>query len=55
MPETKVMMIFPRSPIWDGILEPTETLTSPDHISENVANQDLKFLHEVHQDFGSTW
>jgi len=34
---------------------PTKTLTSFDHISETIANQDLKFLQKVHQDFGSTW
>ena len=51
----KVMMIFPRSPIWYGIMEPAKTLTSLDHISENIVNQDLKFIYEVHQYFNSTW
>ena len=33
------------------IREPEKTLTYTDHISENIANQDLKFLQEVLQDF----
>ena len=55
MYEKKVMTIFHISPIWDGILEPTKTLTSSDNISKNIANQYLKFVHEVQQYFGSTW
>ena len=51
MYEMKVMMIFPRSPNWDEIMEPAKTLTSTDHISENIANKDLKFLHKVPHDF----
>ena len=34
------------------IREPKKTLNSIDHISENIANQDLKFLHEDPQDSG---
>ena len=34
-------------------MEPAKTLTSLDHISENIANEDLKFLHEIPQDFDS--
>ena len=34
------------------IRELEKTLTSTDHISENIANQDLKFLHDIPQDFG---
>ena len=34
------------------IWEPKKTLTSTDHISENIVNQDMKFLHNVPQDFG---
>ena len=49
----KVMMISWTSPVWHGIWDPTKTLTSSDHISKNIANQDLKFDHEVHQDFSS--
>ena len=33
------------------IRELEKTLTSPDHISENIVNQDMKFLQEVSQDF----
>ena len=33
------------------IQEPEKTLTSTDHIFENIANQDLKFVHDVPQDF----
>ena len=32
------------------IREPEKTLISTNHISENIANQDLKFLHEIPQD-----
>ena len=46
------MTIFPSSPILDGIMERDKTLISTYHISENVASQDLKFLHEVPQDLG---
>ena len=51
--ERKIMTIFPRSPIWNVIRESTKTLTSLDHIFENIANQDMKFFHAVHHDFGS--
>ena len=34
------------------IQEPEKTLTSIYHISENIANQDLKFVQDVPQDFG---
>ena len=44
------MTIFPRSPLLDEIREPAKTLTSTDHISETIVNQDLKFLHEVPRD-----
>ena len=47
MPIDKVMMIFPRSHVWDWILEHAKTLTSSDHISENIVNQDLRFLHSL--------
>ena len=47
-----VMNIFPRSPLWDEIREPEKSLTSTDHISENIANQALKFCDNVPQDFG---
>ena len=50
--ETKVMMIFPRSLVWDEIMEPTKNLTSIDHISTNIVKKVLKFLHEVPHDFG---
>ena len=33
------------------IREPKKTLTSIDHISKNIANQDLKFVHDVPQAF----
>jgi len=36
-------------------MEHAETLTSLDIISTNMGNKDLKFSHEVHQDFGSMW
>ena len=49
----KVMMIFLRSPIWHGIREPKKTLTSLDHISENVVNQDVKFSQNIDQGFFS--
>ena len=49
----KVMTIFPRSPGWDVIREPTKTLASLDHISENITRQDLKLGPEDHRDFGS--
>ena len=29
------------------IREPEKTLTSTDHISKNIVNQDLKFLHDI--------
>lgn len=37
------MMIVPRSPIWDVIREPVETLNLLDCIFENIAKRDLKF------------
>ena len=46
------MTIFPRSPLLDEIRESAKTLTWTDHISENIANQDLKFLQDVPKDFG---
>ena len=46
----KFMMIFPRSLVWDGILQPTKTLISLDHISKAIARQDLKFRHTFHKD-----
>ena len=49
----KVMTILPRSPVWDVIREPAKTLTSLDHISENIARKYLKFGPEVHRDFSS--
>ena len=36
----------------DEIQEPEKSLTSTDHIFENILNQDLKSLHDVPQDFG---
>ena len=48
----RVMTIFPWSPLSDEIREPGKTLTSTNHISENIANHDLKFLHEILEDFG---
>ena len=50
MHEMEVMMIFLWSPISDEILEREKTITSTNHISENIGNQDLKFLDEVPQD-----
>jgi len=47
------MTSFPRSHVLDLILEHEKTLTSSDNISENIANQDLKFRNEVHHDLGS--
>jgi len=49
----KVMMIFPRLPIWDVIREPAKTITSFHHISKNIVIQDVKFEPAVHQYFGS--
>ena len=34
------------------IQEPEKALTSTYHISENIVNQDLKFLEKISQDFG---
>ena len=45
------MTIFPQSPLSDEIQEPEKPWTSTDHISANIANQDLKFLQEVPQYF----
>ena len=33
------------------IQEPEKTPTTADHISANIANQDLKFVHKVPRDF----
>ena len=41
------MNILPTSPLLDEIWEPEKTLTSKYPISENIANQDLKFLHDI--------
>ena len=49
----KFMTFFPRSPAWNVIPESRKTLTSLDHISENIAKQDLKFGSELHQDVNS--
>lgn len=46
---------FPRSPIWDWILDPAKTLNSSDHISENIVNQYFKLVHNIDQDFDSMW
>ena len=46
------MKIFPRSPRWDEFREPENDLTFTDHISANIANQDLKFFDAVPQDVG---
>ena len=42
-----VIAKIPRRPILDEILELVKTLTSSNHISENIARQDLKFGLEV--------
>ena len=34
------------------IWEHEKTLNYTNHISENIVNQDMKFLHNVPQDFG---
>ena len=47
----RVMKIFPRSPLWDEIQEAEKELISIEHISENVANQDLKFFDKFPKDF----
>ena len=47
----RVMNIFPRSPLWDEIWEPENDLTSTDHISENIMNQDLKFCEKCSSGF----
>ena len=52
MLKERVMNIFPRSPLWYEIREPEKDLTSIDHISENIANQALKFLENIPQDYG---
>ena len=51
MLRAKVMMIFPRSSVWNVIRESAKTLTSSDHISENIVKQALKFRPEVQNDF----
>ena len=49
----KVMMIFPRSPIWNVIQESAKRPTSLDHISTNIAQKSLKFGPKVQLDFFS--
>ena len=44
----RVMMILPMSLLLDEFQEPAKTLTSTDHISENIGHIDLKFLQELH-------
>ena len=41
MLKTKVMTIFPKSPVWNVIRESAKTLTSSDHIYANIARQAL--------------
>jgi len=48
---TKVMTIFPRLPVWNVIWESAKTLTSSDHISENIARQTLKFRPKFQNNF----
>jgi len=43
------MMVLPRSPVRDKILEHEKALISLDHILEDITNQYLIFLHEIHQ------
>ena len=49
MHREKVMMIFPRSPIWNVIQEFAKRPPSSDHIS--IAQKALKFGPEVQRDF----
>ena len=49
----KVIMIFPRWLVWNVICGSAKSLTSSDHISENIARQDLKFGTKVQTDFFS--
>jgi len=49
----KVMMIFPRSPVWNVIQDSRKRPTSSDHISANIAQKALKFGPEVQCDFVS--
>lgn len=44
---------MPRSPILDVILDPSKTLTSFDYALKNIGRKDLKYVPEVHEDFGS--
>ena len=43
----KVMMIFPKSPIWNVIQQSTKRPNSLAHISANVVQKDLKFRPKV--------
>lgn len=53
MLRAKVMIIFPRSPIWNVIQGSAKTLTSSDYIFKNIARQTLKFRPEIKRDFVS--
>ena len=55
MLRTKVMMMFPRSPVWNVIQESEKTLTSSDHIFENIARQDLKLRPKLQTEFLLKW
>ena len=46
----KVMMIFPRSPVWTVIQEFAKRPTSLDHISTNIGKKALKFEPEIQRD-----
>jgi len=43
----KVMMIFPRSPVWNVIQESAKRPTSADHISVIIVRKALKFGPEL--------
>ena len=51
MLKTKVMTIFPRSPVWNVIREFAKRPTSSDHMSANIAQKALNFRLEVQNDF----
>ena len=53
MPRANVMMIFPRSHVWNLIRGSAKTLTSSDYISENIPSQDLKFGPKVQREIVS--
>jgi len=53
MLKEKVMMIFPKSPVWNVIQESTKIPTSSNHISANIALKDLKFRLEIQCNFFS--